>query len=196
MKEENPENKYKKEGKIGQLLIKNFFNTIRVVTKAYSFNNVLELGCGPGESTRRLADILRYKKIRASDYDQNLIEKAKINNPNITITKEDIYNVERRDASFDLVICLEVLEHLEYPEKAIREIYRVSSRYALLSVPNEPLWRALNFLRGKYLSSWGNTPGHIQHWDPGGFKGFIAQYFEIIEVKTPLPWMVFFLKKK
>lgn len=40
--------------------------------------------------------------------------------------------------SFDVVACFEVLEHLPYEEfkKALQEIYRVSVRHAVLSLPD------------------------------------------------------------
>ena len=51
---------------------------------------------------------------------------------------------------------------------SLAEIRRVTTSHALLSVPREPIWRMLNFLRGKYWSSGGNTPGHLQHWSRRG----------------------------
>ena len=41
---------------------------------------------------------------------------------------------------------------------------RVASGHLLVSVPREPLWRALNIARGAYLRDLGNTPGHVNHW--------------------------------
>ena len=35
--------------------------------------------------------------------------------------------------------------------KAIHSIYKLTDKYAIISVPNEPIWRLLNFIRGKYL---------------------------------------------
>jgi len=42
------------------------------------------------------------------------------------------------DNSFDVVACYEVLEHLPYEnfKKAIREIFRISNSYAILSLPD------------------------------------------------------------
>lgn len=46
------------------------------------------------------------------------------------------------NASFDVVICLEVLEHLVNPELVVRQIARVlePGGFALLSVPNSAFW--------------------------------------------------------
>jgi len=67
----------------------------------------------------------------------------------------------------DLVIACEVLEHLDAPDQALSELQRVCRGQALVSVPNEPLWRMLNVARGKYWRSPGNTPGHLQNLPHG-----------------------------
>ena len=88
------------------------------------------------------------------------------------------------------MICCEVLEHLAEPRRALERLASISRRHCLLSVPREPLWRALNCLRGSYLGQLGNTPGHIQHWSRGAFLRLVGEYFEIVEVRSPIPWTV------
>ena len=68
------------------------------------------------------------------------------------------------DGEFDLVAATEVLEHVADPQAAVAEMARVARRWLLVSVPHEPLWRALNVARGAYLRELGNTPGHLNHW--------------------------------
>jgi hypothetical protein len=58
----------------------------------------------------------------------------------------------------------------------------------LVSVPREPLWRALNLARLKYVSELGNTSGHLGHWSKRGFVEFLSQRVEVVEVRSPLPW--------
>lgn len=93
------------------------------------------------------------------------------------------------------MICSEVMEHLEYPEKALDMLKSVSSEYILLSVPNEPIWRILNVCRGKYLRQLGNTPGHIQHWSTKQFCRMLCENgCDIIAVKRPFPWTMVLVK--
>jgi hypothetical protein len=63
-------------------------------------------------------------------------------------------------------------------------------------VPNEPLWRVLNVMRGKYLGSLGNTPGHVNHWSSGRFRSFLERRFQIVELHKPLPWTMALCKVK
>ena len=60
--------------------------------------------------------------------------------------------------SFDTVTCLEVLEHLDDPAAAVRELARVARRAVVVSVPFEPYFRIGNVLRGKHLSPSGQSP--------------------------------------
>jgi hypothetical protein len=55
-------------------------------------------------------------------------------------------------------------------------------------VPFEPIWRTGNIIRRRYVSDWGNTPGHVNHWTRWGFSRFVRGAFDVQEVSTPLPW--------
>src|SRR5260370_4593459 len=74
--------------------------------------------------------------------------------------------------SFDAVTCLEVLEHLDDPAAAVRELARVARRAVLVSVPFAPYFRIGNLLRGKYLGRLGNHPEHVQHWNLPSLSAF------------------------
>jgi 2-polyprenyl-3-methyl-5-hydroxy-6-metoxy-1,4-benzoquinol methylase len=87
-----------------------------------------------------------------------------------------------------MVVCCEVLEHLDDPERALRALALLNTEYYVFSVPREPIWRVLNFMRGKYLGQLGNTPGHLQHWSATSFQKLISRYFDIDERRFPLPW--------
>ena len=60
--------------------------------------------------------------------------------------------------------------------------------HLLVSVPREPLWRALNMARGAYLTDLGNTPGHVNHWSRRGFEALLSRHGEVVETRSPFPW--------
>ena len=86
------------------------------------------------------------------------------------------------------MFCLEVLEHLDDPDAALAEICRVSKRWVITSVPREPVWRALNLMRLKYVSGLGNTPGHLNHWSKGRFTRFVGTRLDVRKTLSPFPW--------
>ncbi|UCE35194.1 MAG: class I SAM-dependent methyltransferase [Deltaproteobacteria bacterium] len=70
-----------------------------------------------------------------------------------------------RDGSFDTVICLDVLEHVQSAHEIIQEIFRVSGRYVVISLPNEYLlYFRLKFLLGKTKKEFGWFPRNQHKW--------------------------------
>jgi len=56
--------------------------------------------------------------------------------PDIKIDFEKEKLAQFKDNEFDLVVCTEVLEHLENFHEMIDELFRVSNKYILISLPN------------------------------------------------------------
>jgi 2-polyprenyl-3-methyl-5-hydroxy-6-metoxy-1,4-benzoquinol methylase len=92
-----------------------------------------------------------------------------------------------RDAA-ELILCCEVMAHLDDPHAALETGARLASPWAIVSVPREPLWRALNLGRLKYVRDLGNTPGHLQHWSRRSFLDFLEARLNVVAVRSPVPW--------
>lgn len=183
--------KYKNQNPIARRLTDRFFDTIRSMLASLPEDyNLLEVGCGPGESTRRLLTMLNGKSLEASEYEQRLVDLHEQYGFPVDLRQESVYELQREDNAFDCILLLEVLEHLEDFETALAEIFRVARSHVIISVPNEPLWRILNFLRGKYWSEWGNTPGHINHWSTSALSTTVSRYGRIVQKETPIPWTI------
>ena len=100
----------------------------------------------------------------------------------------DIVDLPFPDRSFDLVLAIEVLEHVTDPASALAELARIATGSLVLSVPREPVWRVANVARGKYIGDLGNTPGHINHWSSRSFAGLVSRHFAVDGVRKPFPW--------
>lgn len=196
--------KYEEDNIIAQKMLDGYFKTVKKLTNDSGINKkksgrVIELGCGEGHSTRRINKFLRKNIIlQASEYVARQINIAKELNPGIKITEENIYELPHKDKEFDLVYLLEVLEHLDYPDRALKEVSRIlkDDGYMILGVPREPIWRALNMVRGKYLKGLGNTPGHLNHWSSNKLVSYLEKHFGVVEAKkTPLPWTIVLVGK-
>ncbi|OGH11074.1 MAG: hypothetical protein A3B38_02715 [Candidatus Levybacteria bacterium RIFCSPLOWO2_01_FULL_36_13] len=189
-KKHNPKNPLQK------FLIENFFKVFVNAVRFYQINSVLDVGCGEGFTMKKLKNAKIGKSWEGVEYLDRAIEIGKKIHPDLKIIQGDIYSLPYKAKSFDLVVCTEVLEHLENPKNALLELIRVSKKYILLSVPNEPWFMLGNFLRGKNLSRFGNDIEHIQHWSSNSFEKFVTlKGVKIIEKKLPLPWTIILLKK-
>ncbi|MBN1191348.1 MAG: methyltransferase domain-containing protein [Dehalococcoidales bacterium] len=111
-----------------------------------SSKTVLDIGCGTGLITRRI----KASNIVALDMNQWALERARLHTDNnVTFVPGDAENLPLPSASYDIVICTEVLEHLIYPERALGEISRVLKPGASFigSVPTKSLiWKYRKYL--------------------------------------------------
>ena len=148
---------------------------------------ILEVGCGEGSQLRKLSSHLSDVTLVGLDLPApSLAERWDgIDAAMVFGTAE---HLPFPDGSFDLVVALEVFEHLEDPEVGLREMCRVGRGRVVLSVPREPIWRIGNALRGRYLRDAGNTPGHLQHFSSSAFEQFAARHLDLEEVRRPIPW--------
>ena len=150
---------------------------------------VHEVGCGEGRLSRQLHARLGIP-IRASDFSSTLVAENQTRaESGVDYVARSIYDLEPASDRADLIVCCEVLEHLERPEDALAALRAVSAAAYIFSVPREPLWRVLNLARGQYLGALGNTPGHLQHWSRRAFVRFLkAGSFKVTACRQPLPW--------
>jgi len=185
------------QGKVGAKLLDGYFKSVENLVSDSGIAErkkvrAVEIGCGEGFSTQRLRKMLPSNiELQASEFVPELVPKAQKRNPGVPIIEESIYETSYADNTFDLVFLLEVLEHLDYPDKALMELARIikPDGYLVLGVPREPLWCTLNMLRGKYLTHFGNTPGHLNHWPTFALKRHVTKHFgPVIKKSTPLPW--------
>ncbi len=165
-----------------------FHDTLVELVRSCQPRSILDAGCGEGINLLTLS--------REGDWE---LEGLELTAESLAIARDalpervrlrqgDVQRLPYDDRSFDLVLGTEVLEHVDDPARALREMARVARHRLILSVPREPLWRALNMLRGKYLTHLGNTDGHVNHWSGRGFQRFCAADVDLLQRRSPVPW--------
>lgn len=183
--------KHTSKNPIQKFLISKFYSSLISLVKPLSPKTVLDAACGEGFTMDKLVKFGIGKQIEGLEYSKEAISLGRKLFPNLTFKEGNIYDMPYEDDSFDLVTCTEVLEHINEPAKVFKEVLRVSKKYVIISVPNEPFFMLGNFLRGKDLLHLGNNPGHINHWTIISFLNFLKKNgLKIITVKLPLPWIL------
>ena len=150
-------------------------------------HRILEVGCGEGRQLTAIGSGFPAADLVGLDLPDVELEEA-WDGVASSMVQASALTLPFADDSFDLVMAIEVLEHLPDPEQAMREIARVASGTVVLSVPWEPVWRLGNLARGRYVGSLGNTPGHIQHFTRRGFARMVGRSITVEEVLRPIPW--------
>jgi ubiquinone/menaquinone biosynthesis C-methylase UbiE len=172
-----------------------FFQSVTEMMSGLNTGAMLSLGCGEGIDLRRIHDLSSQHadNYYGLDFSLNALRMS------LNILDEipfepvcgDVSNLPLRLCSFDLIICLELLEHLQEPRKLLEEISRQFVGQCIFSVPNEPFYRlARMFLFRQNIRAFGNHPEHINHWSAGAFKHLLSKYFTVKRVDTPFPWTV------
>jgi ubiquinone/menaquinone biosynthesis C-methylase UbiE len=171
-----------------RLLIWYFHRRVGELVAASGANAILAVGCGEGFTIDRLTSANNHLPIQGLDYDYPALLQAKKKLPQILFQRGDIRRLPFAADSFELLLCLQVLEHLPNPLPALKELRRVSSSHCLISVPNEPFFRLANFLHGKNIRAWGNDPEHLHNWTAGQFIRMLGDCFQVERVLYPFPW--------
>jgi ubiquinone/menaquinone biosynthesis C-methylase UbiE len=185
----NTYDKYASSNPIERRLMAGFFAALDTSLPVSAPSRILEVGMGEGEVAARLR--ARWPDVPLTGIDLPDDELAgSWGSHGLTGSFADIAALPYPDDTFDLVLAIEVLEHVADPDAALREIRRVARPGAALvvSVPREPIWRAANMARGKYLGDLGNTPGHINHWSAREFAALVGRHATVRGVRRPFPW--------
>lgn len=159
--------------------------------------SLLDMGCGEGMIAGQLARLFPGFSITGADASEQAIKKAReINDSKIDFMVANIYDNNFTADKFDIVICLEVLEHLEKPAAALQNVYDKTQTHLIVSVPHEPYFRLGNLLSLKNVKALGNPEDHIQHWTHNQFKKMIVSelggnclFF------TSFPWSIAYIYK-
>lgn len=192
----NVYDKYGTRNPIARMLVSNFLDTVLDFVRRTGAREAHEVGCGEGNLSNLISGA-GVADVRGSDFSVTTIAAANATHarPGLRFVQRSVYDLTAEDSA-ELMVCCEVLEHLEHPRAALQRLVELSRPWCVLSVPREPIWRMLNMLRGQYLGDLGNTPGHIQHWSRTKFLALLREHFEIVAVRSPLPWTVVLCRTK
>lgn len=167
-----------------------FLRQVGDLVEAARPRRVLEVGCGEGTVLRYLTARLPRARLDALELDAAALGAASRQSPGGRFVRGDACELPFRSRAYELVVCLEVLEHLPEPGRAFRELRRVASGGCLVSVPHEPYFRLGNLCRGRHLARLGNPSDHLQHWGAREFRAFCGEYLSVRTATTAFPWLI------
>jgi ubiquinone/menaquinone biosynthesis C-methylase UbiE len=175
--------------------ITNFSNYLQKLIMRVKHSRILDLGCGEGFDIK---NIISTNKIDFEfccgldlNYESLRFSRDAISGASFHVVNGDVRYLPFKPREFDLILCLEVLEHLDDPDKVLEEISRQSIDFCIFSVPNEPLYRLTRMIVFRQnIRQLGNHPEHIHNWSKRAFVQLLEKHFSVDHVFTPFPWTV------
>lgn len=131
------------------------------------FNNskkIVDIGCGLGEQLYFLKQLIPSASFVNCDIDPQIIELGKKKYSDIEFKLQSADSIEFDDKSVDVIICSNLIEHVNNPEKVLREIRRVLKDDGLLLIdfPN-------GYCMGELIFRWG---GRLYHGKSSHLQAF------------------------
>jgi SAM-dependent methyltransferase len=139
---------------------------------------VLDAGCGMGYGTAMLARAGARSAVGV-DIAEEVVEVAVADaEPGVELVAGDVRELPFDDASFDLVVCFETIEHIAEQDAAVAEFARVLAEDGVLVVssPNPDAYPAGN-------------PHHVRELRPDDLAALVSRHLPHVEVHRQLDWI-------
>lgn len=183
--------KYQAKNPLQRFLIRRFMGELTELFDATQpAASVLEIGCGEGFVAGLLSERHQGDTYVGVDLSAKDIDNLRAKFPTVDAHQGSIYELEFLDREFDVVVCAEVLEHLDDPAAALQQMLSKNPKWLVLSVPREPWFCLSNFLRGKNVTRFGNDPEHVNLWGRRGFRKVIEPFVTVERHETSYPWQM------
>jgi 2-polyprenyl-3-methyl-5-hydroxy-6-metoxy-1,4-benzoquinol methylase len=142
-----------------------FYDELATIVAPLAPHSVLDVGCGTGHLLRFLVDRMQTspERIVGVDHSEAGIRRARALLPEGTWHVEDLFSLSLDGDQFDLVLCSEVLEHLDEPGRAVDVLLRLCA----------PGGRVAITVPDGAQDSW---EGHVNFWDEHDLRAFLAPH--------------------
>ena len=168
-----------------QYVYRRFFRELLAQLENQHFESLLDVGCGEGIVSNLISKNFPTMRIVGVDVDEEVLGVGSLLYSDLSFVSSDLHFLPFLESEFDVVICMEVLEHLTRPSKILVELSRVARKRLILSVPNSKVFRILNALRLK-----GRMPDHIQDFNAASVDRLLCNFIKARQTKVVNPWIL------
>ncbi|MBI5048530.1 MAG: class I SAM-dependent methyltransferase [Deltaproteobacteria bacterium] len=126
---------------------------IGLLRRIYPVQNLLDIGCGIGVNLKRIHKHFPDIQLTGSDLSEDILNLARdyVKEADIEYFCLDL-GKDKLDRKFDVVLCSQVLEHIEDDETAFKNMALMCRKYVIITVPG-----------GAYNST-SKLVGHYRHY--------------------------------
>lgn len=142
--------------------------------------SIIDVGCGTGWTCERLRE---FGQVTGTDMVEQVIERAKQRLPDVQFVCGDFFEIELAAQSFDVVVCLEVLSHVDDQRTFMRRVASLLKPNGLLILCTQNRW---------VLERWDAVappdPKQIRHWlDGSELKQLLVHDFTAVKIRSLYP---------
>ena len=168
-----------------QLVKRHVFEVIKWAAKVSNSNlfngqgkKALDVGCACGYASEVLA-ALGYETYGV-DLSRWGVKQAKTNSEGHFLVCDAQTKLPFKDATFDLIICCDVLEHLQMPEKTIQDMLNICDGVMVCTTPNKAVEKPVR----KFMRDFDET--HINVKFPSEWENCIKEKldYKLLKVET------------
>ncbi len=150
---------------------------------------VLDIGSGAGayvEPARRATRMLNNARFCAMDWQRACVAGYRLNHPDAAGVLGDATRIPFAGMSFDLAMCLDIVEHIDDDLGFLRDVGRVlrPGGHLVLSTHNawslqHPIGYAISAVQGKQWLGW--DPTHVRFYSPATLRDLLRRAgFEVV----------------
>jgi SAM-dependent methyltransferase len=131
------------------------------------FDSLLDVGCGDGFFCHWIARRARIGRLVGVDVSEPRLARARARYPGVEYRPGELPALPFDDGEFEVVTCIEVLEHQPDPVACLKELARVGQRYVVITVPH--CERLRETLCPHCLRTF-PADGHLHSFDENGLR--------------------------
>jgi ubiquinone/menaquinone biosynthesis C-methylase UbiE len=137
----------------------------RIAFRNVTGSDILDAGCGEGITLEKLVKLFPEAHVVGIDTEPENLEICRKHG--LPVQEGSLYELPFGDASFDTVLFSEVIEHLDMPERALTEIFRVlrPGGTVIIIFPNDRAFMLARLAMGMVREAF-YDPGHVRQWTP------------------------------
>ena len=139
---------------------------------------VLDAGCGTGYGAAILAKAKPARLVAIDISEAAVSETASRVGPFAEVSQADVCELPFGDATFDLIVCFEVIEHVQDSSRAVKELARVlrPDGALLVSSPNPRVYPPGN-------------PHHVHEFVPEELRAVLERHFAAVALGGQYAWL-------
>ena len=151
------------------------------------YKRIVDIGCGEGITLEKMVKVYAGKEVSGIDAEEENISICR--SLGLPVQQGSVYDLHFDEGSVDCCTMTDVIEHLDEPERVLRELSRVLRGKGRLIIvfPHDRLFTLARLLTFKFKQAF-YFPGHVRQWTPGSMARALEAAGFRIQARENIPF--------